>query len=99
MFIPNPDLCFCIPDPGSRIPSSKYFLSRIPDPGSWIYIKEFKYFNLKKWFLSSQKYDLGCSSGIRIPDPEFIPIPDPEFQMQGDYKAPDPRSRIPDPQS
>jgi hypothetical protein len=52
-----------IPDPGSE-----FFTFRIPDPiffhpGSRIRIKEFKYFNPKKWFLSSRKYDLGCSSG------------------------------------
>ncbi len=49
-----------------------------PDPnflhaGSRICIREFKYFNLKKWFLSSRKYDSGCLSRIRIPDP------DPDF--------------------
>ncbi len=38
-----------------------------------------------KWFLSSRKYDPGCSSRIRIPD--FLPIPDP-----GVKKAPDPGS-------
>ena len=71
-------------------------LSRIPDPtffhpGSWILIKEFKYFNpkkAKKWFLSSKKYDPGCSSRIpdldadflpsRIPGSKRYPIPDPE---------------------
>jgi hypothetical protein len=50
----------------------------IPDPtffhpGSRICIKELKYFNPKKWFLSYRKYDPGCS--IRIPDPDFLPIP------------------------
>ncbi len=35
-------------------------------PGSRIRIKEFKYCNPKKWFLSSRKYDPGCSSWIRI---------------------------------
>ncbi len=54
-----------IPDPGSD-----FFPSRIPDPnclhpGSRIRIKEFKCFNQKKWFLSSRKYDPGCSSRIR----------------------------------
>ncbi len=34
--------------------------------GSRIRIKEFRYFNPKKWFLSSWKNDLGCSSRIRI---------------------------------
>ncbi len=71
------------------------FPFRIPDPnclhpGSRIRIKEFKYFNpkkTKKGFLSSRKYDLGCS--FRIPDPDvgFLPIPDP-----GVKKAPDPGS-------
>ncbi len=56
-----------IPDPGSD------FFS-IPDPnclhpGSRIRIKELKYFNPKKpkkWFLSSRKYDPGCSSRHRM---------------------------------
>jgi hypothetical protein len=53
-----------------------------------MHIKEFKYFNKKKWFLSSQKYDPGFPSRIRIPDlnPDFLPIPDP-----------DPGSQIPNP--
>ncbi len=54
-----------IPDPGSD-----FFPSRIPPncfhPGSRIRIKEFEYFNPKKWFLSSMKYDPSCSS--RIPE-------------------------------
>jgi hypothetical protein len=46
-------------------PASEFFPSRIPDPiffhpGSAIRIKEFKYLNPQKWFLSSQKYDPGC---------------------------------------
>jgi hypothetical protein len=47
---------FSIPDPGSE------FLH----PGSRMRIKEFKYFNPKKWFLNSRKFDPGCSSQIRI---------------------------------
>ena len=43
---------FSIPDPN-------FF-----NPGSRIRIKEFKYFNPKKWFLSSWKYDPGFSSRI-----------------------------------
>ncbi len=31
----------------------------------------------KNWFLSSWKYDPGCSSLIQDPDPDFLPIPDP----------------------
>jgi hypothetical protein len=61
MFIPDPcSECFPyrILDPGSRV-------KKIPHPGS---IKEFKYFEPKNLFLSSRKYDPGCSSRIRIPD-------------------------------
>jgi hypothetical protein len=82
-----------IPDPGSD-----FFPSQIPDPncfrpGSRIPIKEFKYFNPKEWFLSSRKYDPGCSSRIPDPDPDFLPIPDPGSLIQGSK-----RHRIPDPQ-
>jgi hypothetical protein len=55
--------------PGSRI--RMVFL-----PGSRIRITEFKYFNPKKLFLNSKKYDPGCSSRIQDPDPCFLPIPD-----------------------
>jgi hypothetical protein len=64
-------LCSSVADPGC--------LSRIPDPifsqtgyrirtlfPSQICIKEFKYFYPEKWFLSTRKYDPGCSSRIRI---------------------------------
>ncbi len=57
-------------------PGSEFFPSRIPDPNffpSGIRIKEFKYFNQKKMFLSTRIYDPGGSSRIRIPDP------DPDF--------------------
>ncbi len=71
MFIPDPT--FLIPDPNFSI----------PDPHQ----KKFMYFNLKKWFISSRKYDPGCHPGS--PDSEsgsyFLPIPD-----QGVKKAPDP---------
>ncbi len=50
--------------PGSRI---RFF--SIPDLGSEL-------FNAKKWFLSSRKYDTGCSSQIPDPDPDFLLIPD-----------------------
>ncbi len=56
--------------PGSRIrifsivdPGSEFFPPRIPNPHQ-------KYFNPKNCFLSSRKYDSGCSSRIRIPDPD-----------------------------
>jgi hypothetical protein len=76
-----------IPDPGSDFFPSRIRNFYIPDPGFRILIKEFKYFNPKKWFLSSRKYDSGCSSRIRILT--FYPsrIPDP-----GVKKAPDPGS-------
>ncbi len=57
-----------IPDPGSDFFPSWILDPNFFHPGSRILIKEFKYFNPKKWFLSSRKYDLGCSSRIRIPD-------------------------------
>ncbi len=74
-------------------------LSRIPDPNclhprSRIRIKEFKYFNPKKpkaWFLSSRKYDPGCSSRIRMltfypsriqgSKRHWIPDPDPQHWL------------------
>ncbi len=58
-------------------------------PGSRIRIKEFKCFNPNKWFLSSRKYDPGCSSRIPDPDADFYSsrIPDP-----GVKKALDPGS-------
>jgi hypothetical protein len=88
-------------------PGSDFFPCRIPDPnclhpGSRIRIKEFKYFNPKKpkkWFLSSRKYDPGCSSRIPDPDADFLPIsiPDPGVKKAPD---PDPQHRflgLPDP--
>ncbi len=70
--------------PGSH-PRSRIRIFPIPDRGSRIRIKELKYFNPKKGFLSSRKYDPGCSSLIRIPDPdsEFFPIPDPDPGSRG----------------
>jgi hypothetical protein len=95
--------CFRIPDPGSdffpsriRIFPTRIRIFSIPDPnfihpesGSRIHIKEFKYFNPKKWFLSSRKYDRVVHSGSRIRILTFYPsrIPDP-----GVKKAPDPGS-------
>jgi hypothetical protein len=69
----------------------------IPDlnffhPGSR---KEFKYFNPEKLFLSSRKYDPGCSSRTPDPDPDCLPIPDPGVKKipdPGVKKAPDPES-------
>jgi len=61
-----------------------------PDP-SRIRLKEFKYFNPKKWFLRTQKYDPGLSSRIQIPDPDFDFLP---ILYPGVKKQPDPVSRI-----
>jgi hypothetical protein len=68
-------------------PGSRIRLFSIPDPnclhpGSRLRIKEFKYFYAKKWFLSSRKYDPGCSSRIPDPDANFLPIPDPGSRGQ-----------------
>jgi hypothetical protein len=43
---------------------------------------------------SKLKYDPGCSSRIRIADPDLdvLPIPDPGSRNQGVKKAPDPES-------
>jgi hypothetical protein len=65
----------------SRIPGQKDSGSRIR-----IHIKEFKYFEPKKMFPSFRKYDLVCSSQIRILI--FYPSRIPESK----------RHRIPDPQ-
>ncbi len=85
---------FSIPDPGSWIPDpwSQIRTASIPDPGSSsknLSILTPK--KAKKWFLSSKKYDPGCSSRIPDPDADFLPsrIPDP-----GVKKAPNPGSRI-----
>jgi len=77
-------------DPGSDFFFSGSRIQGIKDPGSGSASKEFKYFYPKKLFLSCRKYDLGCSSQIPDPDPDF-------FQ----YRIPDPgvkKHRIPDPQ-
>ncbi len=70
-----------IPDPTFFYPSSELSPSRIR-------IEEFKYFNPKNWFLSSRKYDPGCSSRIRMLTfyPSRIRDPGP-----GVKKAPDPQ--------
>jgi hypothetical protein len=64
------------------------------DPGSAS--KNLSILTKKKWFLSSQKYDPGFPSRIRIPDlnPDFLPITYPDSGSQipnpGVKKAPDP---------
>ncbi len=97
MFIPDPGSDFFpsrIPDPTFFHPGSRIRTVSIPDPG---YASK----NLsiltpkkqKKWFLSTRKYDPGCSSRIPDPDADFLPIPDPRSRIQGSK-----RRRIPDPQ-
>ncbi len=70
-----------IPDSSIFHPGSEYFPSRI----LIFSIPEFRYFNPKKCFLSTQKYDPGFP--YRIPDPDCLPVPDPGFK-----KATDPGS-------
>jgi hypothetical protein len=60
-----------------KVLSSSVLRIRAVYPGydvfpSRIHIKEFKYFKPKKCFLTSQKYDPGCSSRIPAPDPDFF---------------------------
>jgi hypothetical protein len=76
-----------IPDPGSDFFPSRILdrTDSIPDPGSAS--KNLSILTRKQWFLSSRKYDPGCSSRISDPDADFLPIPDPEVK-----KAPDPGS-------
>jgi hypothetical protein len=77
-----------IPDPGSDFFPSRIRTVSIPDPGSSSKILSILTpKKAKKWFLSSKKYDPGCSYqilGLFIPDPDadFLPsrIPDPGGQ-------------------
>jgi hypothetical protein len=78
-----------VADPGCL---SRIRLFSIPDPGSSS--KNLSILTPKKakiWFLSSKKYDPGCSSRIPDLDADFLPsrIPDP-----GVKKVPNPGSRI-----
>jgi hypothetical protein len=96
MFIPDPGSDFFqsrIPDPNCLHPGSRIRTVSIPDPGSSsnnLSILTPK--KPKKWFLSSKKYNLGCSSRIPDPDAYFLPIPDP-----GSRGHKGTQSRIPDP--
>jgi hypothetical protein len=75
---------------GDVYPGTRIRIFSIPDPnyfhpGSRIHIEELNKFNPKKLFLSSRKFDPGCSSQIRIlifyssriPDPGVKKVPDP----------------------
>ncbi len=67
---------FSIPDPRSSSKNSSILTPK----------------KAKKWFLSSKKYDLGCSSRIPGPGSGHSPIPDP-----GSWGQKGTQSRIPDP--
>ena len=93
--VADPGCLSRIPDPTFFHPGSRIRTVSIPDPGSSS--KNLSILTQKKaikWFLSSKKYDPGCSSRIPDPDADFLPslIPDP-----GVKKVPNPGSRIPDP--
>jgi hypothetical protein len=62
--------------PGSEFfhPGARVKKFRILDPDPYRRISVF--FSPKKLFLSSRKYDPGCSSRIPDPDLDFLPIPD-----------------------
>jgi hypothetical protein len=76
-------------------PGSRIRLSSIPDPNCLHPGSSSKNLNFstpkkaKKWFLSSKKYDPGCSSRIPDPDADFLPS-----RIQGSKRHP-----IPDPGS
>jgi hypothetical protein len=84
---------------GSRIPDPTFFhpSSRIPDPNCLHPGSSSKNLSIltpktaKKWFLSSKKYDPGCSSRIRM---LTFSHPDPGSRIQGSkrYPIPDPGS-------
>jgi hypothetical protein len=82
---------FLIPDQTYFYPGIRIRIFFHPVSGSLIRIPEvhyeFKYFNPKKWFLSSRKYDPGCSFRIPDPYPDFLPIPDPGVKKE---PVPDP---------
>ncbi len=99
MFIPDPESrirMFPIPDPGYWIqifsildPWSQILIFSIPGPGSWMHIKEFKYFNQKNGYsaLRNMIQVFHPGSGSRIWILTFylsqIPILDPRSRIQG----------------
>ncbi len=76
-----------IPDPGSDFIPSQIRIFSIPDPGSTS--KNLSILTQKNCFLSSRKYDLGCSSQVRIRI--FYPSRIPGSKR---HRIPDPGSRI-----
>ena len=82
--MPDPDLEYITPDQCWDLGCLSWTrIFSIPDP--WSKRLQIPIFLTQKLFLSSRKYDPGCSSRIPDPDPDFLPIPDP-----GVKKAPDP---------
>jgi hypothetical protein len=82
--------------PGSRIsdptffhPGSRIRTVSIPDLGTAS--KNLSILTQKKWFLSSRKYDPGCSSRIPDPDADFLSIPDPGSRGSKRHRIPDPQ--------
>jgi hypothetical protein len=74
-----------ISDPTFSHPGSRIRTVSIPDPGSSSKILSIlTQKKAKKGFLSSKKYDPGCSSRIPDPDADFLPsrIPDPGSRGQ-----------------
>jgi hypothetical protein len=71
-----------IPDPRSDFFPSRIRSVSIPDP-------HFNPKTTKKWFLSSRKYDPGCSTRIPDPDADFLST---HPGQKGVKKAPDPGS-------
>ncbi len=76
--IKDEQFLYSLADPGylSWIPDLES--KRFPDPGSASASKNLIILT-QKLFHRSRKYNPGCSSRIRIPDPDFdfLPIPDP----------------------
>jgi hypothetical protein len=78
-----------IPDPTFSHHGSRIRTVSIPDPGSSKNLSILNPKKAKKWFLSSKKYDPGCSSRIRM-----LTFSHPGFRIQGSKRHP-----IPDPGS
>jgi hypothetical protein len=89
--VADPGCLSRIPDPTFFHPGSRIRTVSIPDPGSSKNLSILTPKKANKWFLSSRKYDPGCSSRIPDPDADFIPsrIPDPGVKR---HPIPDPGS-------
>jgi hypothetical protein len=80
-----------VADPGSGSEFFQFQIQGQKDFGSGSTSKNLSIINPKKLILSSRKYDPGCSSRIRIPDPvrslNFYPS---RFQGSKRHRIPDP---------